>query len=440
MKITDSLNILLQFLVFLPFSLLCYLPMKNHLKRSRGFLFRRILLILSIVAAVGTLCSSFFHLNTNLFFVILIITFFLWYQNTLDICLECALVVYISVCDLMAFTGNLSYVFDAGLHPLSTAAEFSLEASLFRFVFASVLVLLIFYPVHRFGTHLIDSLDFHNIWSIFLPIPLSFLIFNLITIPHKYETLYTNNVFPMYLLFLCFSQAFFLYTHVIFYRVSIELLANTADRERIRFFEMQEAQYLAQRNYIQETEKLRHDFRQSLHVLRNLSEGEDWQALKVYLKQYEESFPASTITRYCSSPAVNALLNYYSYTASQEKIRLKWEIALPSSLPLPDPDLCSLLGNILENAITGCRTTKEETPYHYFSITLKNRQNLYIVSINSFDGQVRQKENRYLSTKGKGNGIGISSIRLTAEKYHGVAKFSHTDRKFTADVMLRLPK
>ena len=45
---------------------------------------------------------------------------------------------------------------------------------------------------------------------------------------------------------------------------------------------------------------------------------------------------------------------------------------------------------------------------------------------------------RILSSREKGHGIGLSSIRATAEKYHGLARFEYHEQEFSASIMLKL--
>ena len=63
---------------------------------------------------------------------------------------------------------------------------------------------------------------------------------------------------------------------------------------------------------------------------------------------------------------------------------------------------------------------------------------LYIVSTNSFDDEVRKKDGKYASSRKDGSGIGLSSIRITAEKYNGTARFSHDDKVFYIDVVMEV--
>lgn len=232
---------------------------------------------------------------------------------------------------------------------------------------------------------------------------------------------------------------FFLYIAI--YRIAMSVLSNAKLTERIQFFEMQENQYLIQKKYIEETSKQRHDFRQSLFTLNRLAEDGNLEGLKEYLSKYVEILPKTEIKPYCKNSAINALLNYYAQSAKDSGIRTEWNIGLPETLTISEPDFCSLLGNLIENAISGCMTVSEkENRYHCLSVTVKNDVNLYIVSTNRFNGIVTLKDGRYLSTKRRGNGIGIHSMKMIAEKYHGVARFYHSEDEFYGDVMLLMPK
>ena len=71
------------------------------------------------------------------------------------------------------------------------------------------------------------------------------------------------------------------------------------------------------------------------------------------------------------------------------------------------------------------------------SVSITERD-LYIVSTNSFDDEVRKKDEKYVSSRKDGSGIGLSSIRITAEKYNGTARFSHDDKVFYIDVVMEV--
>ena len=62
---------------------------------------------------------------------------------------------------------------------------------------------------------------------------------------------------------------------------------------------------------------------------------------------------------------------------------------------------------------------------------------VYIVVTNSFDGNVRMSGSTYLSTGRHESGLGLISIKETAGKYGGLARFSHNKKEFHTDVVLK---
>ena len=71
-----------------------------------------------------------------------------------------------------------------------------------------------------------------------------------------------------------------------------------------------------------------------------------------------------------------------------------------------------------------------------FTLLVEDGVQLYIVSVNSFNGVVRMSGGRYLSTNRKGEGIGLASIASTAAAYGGVAAFSHEGKRFYCNVAI----
>lgn len=100
--------------------------------------------------------------------------------------------------------------------------------------------------------------------------------------------------------------------------------------------------------------------------------------------------------------------------------------------------VASLFGNLMENAIEGCRTLPKEERYFCLTAEVRHHNGLYVVSTNSFDGIVRKGRDGYRSTKHGGKGAGLASISAIAEKYNGTADFSNSEREFFADVAVKI--
>ena len=68
---------------------------------------------------------------------------------------------------------------------------------------------------------------------------------------------------------------------------------------------------------------------------------------------------------------------------------------------------------------------------------LHDERLLLIEVENAFDGEIREKDGAFRSSKRKGNGVGIQSVRHIAEKTGGASTFAYQDGRFSARVMLR---
>ena len=96
-----------------------------------------------------------------------------------------------------------------------------------------------------------------------------------------------------------------------------------------------------------------------------------------------------------------------------------------------------MLGNVVENALDGCMTAQTGERYHQLSVVCEEPY-IYIVSTNSFDGNVKEKNGSFMSTKHKGMGTGIPSIKATVEKYNGTAEFRYKGKEFYGDIMMKM--
>lgn len=436
----EILTAALQCLIIIPAAILCYLPMGSHLAYSRcriAALYGAAFLCFLPVAVIITI---FFNTGGNAVLIPALLLFFFLYRRTLDAPLPKTLAVYFFVCSLMSFACILSFAFDAWLHPYSGYADFSWQAGVFQTA-ASVLLLICFaYPFRKYFRSLIDRPGLEKVWYVTLPVSGIFLVLNILFIPHSYQTLHVNRIFPVFLTLLCGLFAFLLFFCILFYRTVSLMLDYAAKEEHNRFLEQQAEQYVTLHNHMEQTRRLRHDFRHFVHALSGLAEQGDLDSVKLYLRTYEQEQAAvlDMVRPFCKNAALNALFGHYMAMAQEAGIVTDWKIALPEPLTISELDLLSLLGNLLENAVAGCRTVPENQRRFSLSIQTMEADSLYIVSSNSFDGHLVKESGNLRSSKGYGHGIGLYSIRTLAEKYDGMAQFSNTDTEFCMDVVLKL--
>lgn len=122
--------------------------------------------------------------------------------------------------------------------------------------------------------------------------------------------------------------------------------------------------------------------------------------------------------------------------ARKASVDFSVRIQLPPSLPLREPELCSIFGNLLENALDACRECTDSAPF--IRICAQEDAGHIVIAVDNTCCHPPIEENgRFRSTKHDGLGTGTASIRSIAERYQGLVDFRYEDGIFYASVMLK---
>lgn len=183
----------------------------------------------------------------------------------------------------------------------------------------------------------------------------------------------------------------------------------------------------------------RHDIRQHFNILANLAQTNNCSEIYTYVANCLETTPPLARDIFlCENYAINALTNYYLAKAKEAKIDFKTSLELPETLAIPESDIATLLGNMLENAIQACQKQTTGKKFITLKAAVINKTLLAISVCNSFTEPVQTKNGAFLSSKlnFSAEGLGTLSIRNTAERYGGIANFSYAHNVFEASVLL----
>ena len=155
-----------------------------------------------------------------------------------------------------------------------------------------------------------------------------------------------------------------------------------------------------------------------------------------YINEYLGSFEALSTIQYCSNISSNAILNYYIHLARNQGIGVETSISLPEALPLPDTDFCTILGNLLSNAVEACERQTSGIPAIAINIGQAGKSMIALSIRNTYTHAIRLKDGRFLSSKREDLGTGTSSVRYLVERYHGILKFTYENGIFEASLLL----
>ena len=199
-----------------------------------------------------------------------------------------------------------------------------------------------------------------------------------------------------------------------------------------------QVEHLRQMNQkVEESAKLRHDFRHHLRTLMTLAGEGCLEELENYIRGITEINEGMRLGRLTDNIELDALVQYYSNLAQSAGIQFCTRLSLPAVLNFPIVDLCGLLGNLLENAVEACQRQQTGAKTIFIAGRAQDGQLEFVVD-NSFREELKTRGGNFLSSKRSGFGLGVSSVLETVERYGGVINLYADDKGFHAEVSLPL--
>lgn len=199
-----------------------------------------------------------------------------------------------------------------------------------------------------------------------------------------------------------------------------------------------------QLEHLERSVALVEQLRRDKHEMKNLF---FYLQAELQLKKYEEleEFVEHNLSRRyerleefnTGNQFVDYLLTQKANEAKDASIKFMADVQLPPDLSVDENDLCSLLMNLMDNAIDACRKEEDgdiqlqiHTDSQYLYISIKNRSSIDVV-----------KSNPHLLTSKKdssNHGIGMRVIRSIVSKYQGYFQNRWESRTYIVDIMLTL--
>ena len=177
-----------------------------------------------------------------------------------------------------------------------------------------------------------------------------------------------------------------------------------------------------------------HDMRHHLTAIDGfLSVGNPGQA-QDYIKRVRTDIDKIVPKQFCENELVNLLCSSFSAKAERMGARLKVEAAVPAALPISDTELCALLSNGLENALSAAGT--QEASRRWVELYCGIRQDNFLIEIrNPYSGGIVFRDGLPVSAR-PNHGYGCRSISMIARSHEGICEFSAKGGIFTLRVVL----
>lgn len=190
--------------------------------------------------------------------------------------------------------------------------------------------------------------------------------------------------------------------------------------------------------------RIRHETVNHYTVLQKLSQAGAWDSLEQYLEGLLADVEAVPVMAYVAHPAINAVLTTILARAKKLGIKIEHEVSAPQALPFPDTELCTVLMNLLQNALDA-NALAPEGAEKWLRVRIHIRgAHLYIGVENPRFGPVKYDEKTGLCHTTKENqtihGYGLKSVQAIARKYQSELLLEFPDGLFCASTALQIPE
>lgn len=184
-----------------------------------------------------------------------------------------------------------------------------------------------------------------------------------------------------------------------------------------------------------ERDILVHDIRNHLIVLEGILRREEPDRALAYVEEMRKTCLAVKESPVTDNVVVDTLLGEKLARASQNQIRMKIMSDRLADCFVSDRDWCSILGNLLDNAIEASQCTQDRR----IRVRLEEMPMGIVINVeNSFGGETREVNGKLVTTKKDEDrhGIGLASVRYAIEKYEGVLTYECENNVFRVNVIL----
>ncbi len=333
-----------------------------------------------------------------------------------------------------AVSGNiLSSVFKNA--PMDIYTEHSFE----RFIFMVVGTLFLAYVLailSRFTRGKKESLSIKEWVLIFSVLVISFIIVAVIQ-----SIMLENEISSKNLSWLMMTELGIVMINILCLYITVSL-NETHKREEQLLLDKKRSEYNRQyaetiKEQYEQARRLRHDMKQYAGTMQALIKDKKFSEAESLAEQQSDNLSKVETIINVENDILNAILNSKLSFAKSKGINVFCSIEKDIS-GIEDIDLCNLLGNLLDNAITAAE--KCDTQSRLIEIIISSAGSKLVITVkNSIQSSVISENSKLKSTKENSDehGFGVKTIKYIAEKYDGKADFYEENLTFICRVELR---
>ncbi len=216
-------------------------------------------------------------------------------------------------------------------------------------------------------------------------------------------------------------------------------MENAKSASRDECARMREKYYQDLDELHEEYDTFLHDMKHTMRAIADLAREGEVEEIISLIDKLDMSLGRIEERIICSHKVLNALFNERKAYAEEIGVTLEYDVSEPLYLQdFDDVDLCSLVGNILDNEIEAeYRSTQRERILFCMKMAKEGRH-IIIQMENSYEEAVENNRTKTDGPEriGAKHGIGMRSVRKIVRKYGGMMEDRKSDGKFWIKILL----
>lgn len=223
---------------------------------------------------------------------------------------------------------------------------------------------------------------------------------------------------------------------VAMFHETVQLGVTRAESERLsKQYKIAAAGYEKMTIRYEDSRKVIHDINKHLRVIDAMDRSDGMRA-REYRQMLSDKVDGILGSFHSSSNILNIIMTEKIADAEQNNVKVALNVEDVDFGDISDVDMTSIFANLWDNAIEACK--RLDPGERMISVDIGKMNNFIVISFeNTFDGTFKKAKNGELvSAKKDHEGVGMSIIRSTVDKYKGFFTYSAKNNMFNAKIML----
>ena len=188
-------------------------------------------------------------------------------------------------------------------------------------------------------------------------------------------------------------------------------------------------------NMYRQMQEWRHDYRNHIQNMKNRLDGDQGE-LEQYLDELADDLTQTDTSIQTGNVMADAVLNSKLSVAEQKSIQLNVKAHFPKGIEMTDVEMCSVLGNLLDNAIEACE--KLPCDKRFLRVYIDKFKGQFYLSVQNSSPSIQRDKGIFRTTKAGTHGFGLFRIDRIAKKYGGYVNRQYEEGVFATELLLPL--